>query len=153
MGRHAVAVAPGRAPAVPFADSSTWSIRNRPKAPEAAPIPSGQDRDRDESRILAKSGIPAASKAQRQGAQRLSGYPRGTRHEVQSVAMMEAAMEQVAANLTPENLPQALEIAALPDQIRGYEHIKEQSIHRVQDEAAVRLGQMNLPILSQSTAR
>jgi CRISPR-associated endonuclease/helicase Cas3 len=59
---------------------------------------------RDESRILAKSGIPAASKAQRQGAQRLSGYPPGTRHEVQSVAMMEAAMEQVAAKAHDLNL-------------------------------------------------
>jgi hypothetical protein len=59
----------------------------------------------------------------------------------------------VIVNLTPENLPQALEIAALPDQIRGYELIKEKSIVRVQAEAAEKLGQLKLPILSQSTAR
>jgi CRISPR-associated endonuclease/helicase Cas3 len=52
---------------------------------------------RDEGRILAKSGIPSGSKVERQRAQRLSGYPRGARHEVQSVAMMEAAKEQIAA--------------------------------------------------------
>jgi CRISPR-associated endonuclease/helicase Cas3 len=59
---------------------------------------------RDECRILAKSGIPAGSKAERQRAQRLSGYPRGSRHEVQSVAMMEAAMEQVATKAHDLNL-------------------------------------------------
>ncbi len=52
---------------------------------------------RDEGRILAKSGIPSGSKAERQKAQRLSGYPQGTRHEVQSVAMMEAVIEEVAS--------------------------------------------------------
>jgi CRISPR-associated endonuclease/helicase Cas3 len=52
---------------------------------------------RDEGRILAKSGIPAGSKAERRKAQKFSGYPRGTRHEVQSVAMIEAGLEQVAA--------------------------------------------------------
>jgi CRISPR-associated endonuclease/helicase Cas3 len=51
---------------------------------------------RDEGRLLAKSRIPAGSKAERRKAQSLSGYPRGTRHEVQSVAMMEAVLEQVA---------------------------------------------------------
>lgn len=51
---------------------------------------------RDEGRILAKSGMAAGSKAEHRKAQRLSGYPRGARHEVQSLAMIEAACEQVA---------------------------------------------------------
>jgi CRISPR-associated endonuclease/helicase Cas3 len=51
---------------------------------------------RDEGRILAKSGMAAGSKAEHRRAQRLSGYPRGARHEVQSLAMIEAVREQVA---------------------------------------------------------
>jgi hypothetical protein len=43
------------------------------------------------------------------------------------------------ANLTPENMPQALEIAALPDQIRGYEKLKEQNIEKVKQVAAEKL--------------
>jgi CRISPR-associated endonuclease/helicase Cas3 len=52
---------------------------------------------RDEKRILAKSGMPRGSKAAHRRAQALSGYPQGARHEVQSVAMIEAAREQIAA--------------------------------------------------------
>jgi CRISPR-associated endonuclease/helicase Cas3 len=52
---------------------------------------------RDEGRVLAKSGMPAGAKAERQRAQKLSGYPRGTRHEVQSLTMIEAVREQIAA--------------------------------------------------------
>ncbi len=51
---------------------------------------------RDEGRILAKSGMAAGSKAEHRRAQGLSGYPRGTRHEVQSLAMIETAREHVA---------------------------------------------------------
>jgi indolepyruvate ferredoxin oxidoreductase len=75
------------------------------------------------------------------------------RKERALIAWYRQLIEQVMANLTPENLPQALEIAALPDQIRGYEHIKEQSIDRVRAEAAEKLGRMKLPILLQSTGR
>jgi indolepyruvate ferredoxin oxidoreductase len=48
-------------------------------------------------------------------------------------------IEQIVGNLTPENLPQAIEIAALPDQIRGYEQIKEKSISAVKQQAAEKL--------------
>ena len=48
-------------------------------------------------------------------------------------------IEQVNSHLTPENLPQALEIAALPDQIRGYEKIKEQNIAKVKQLASEKL--------------
>lgn len=48
-------------------------------------------------------------------------------------------IENVVANLTPENLPQALEIAALPDQIRGYETIKERNIAEVKQAAQEKL--------------
>lgn len=51
---------------------------------------------RDEERILAKSGMAAGSTVEHRRAQRLSGYPRGARHEVQSLAMIDAAREQVA---------------------------------------------------------
>ncbi len=51
---------------------------------------------RDEDRILAKSGMASESKAEHRRAQRLSGYPPSTRHEAQSLAMIETAREQVA---------------------------------------------------------
>jgi CRISPR-associated endonuclease/helicase Cas3 len=51
---------------------------------------------RDEERILAKSGMAAGSRAEHRRAQQQSGYPRGTRHEVQSLAMIETARGQVA---------------------------------------------------------
>ncbi|HTS46546.1 MAG TPA: indolepyruvate ferredoxin oxidoreductase family protein [Bryobacteraceae bacterium] len=51
-------------------------------------------------------------------------------------------IEEVLANLTPDNLPLALEIAALPDQIRGYEKIKEQNIAAVKQAATEKLAAM-----------
>ena len=47
------------------------------------------------------------------------------------------------------NQPNALEIAALPDQIRGYEQIKEASIAKVKERAVEMLNQTQ----SESTVR
>jgi indolepyruvate ferredoxin oxidoreductase len=47
------------------------------------------------------------------------------------------------------NHPRALEIAALPEQIRGYEHIKEASIAQVKQKAAEMLAAE--PILTTTT--
>jgi indolepyruvate ferredoxin oxidoreductase len=61
------------------------------------------------------------------------------REERQLIAWYRDLIEQLLPHVTFTNLPQALEIAALPDQIRGYEHIKEESIAKVRQEAAKKL--------------
>jgi indolepyruvate ferredoxin oxidoreductase len=53
-----------------------------------------------------------------------------------------ALIGQVMDRMTEDNLPQALEIAALPDQIRGYEHIKEENIARVKTLAQEKLAEL-----------
>ncbi len=58
------------------------------------------------------------------------------------IAWYRQLIEEVLASLTPDNLPQALEIAALPDQIRGYEKIKEQNIATVKRTAAEKLASL-----------
>jgi indolepyruvate ferredoxin oxidoreductase len=80
------------------------------------------------------------------------GWMPHRRKERALIAWYRELMVQVQENLTPENLQQALEIAALPDQIRGYEQIKEKSIDRVQTEAVQKLANLKLPILAPTTA-
>jgi CRISPR-associated endonuclease/helicase Cas3 len=50
--------------------------------------------------LLAKSAMPPAAREVQRLAQRKSGYPRGARHEVQSVAMLQAQLDAVMARLT-----------------------------------------------------
>jgi indolepyruvate ferredoxin oxidoreductase len=69
----------------------------------------------------------------------LFGYAAHRRMERSLIQWYRDLIEQVQANLTPDNLPQALEIAALPDQIRGYEKIKEQNIAKVKQQAGEKL--------------
>lgn len=52
---------------------------------------------RDEGRLLAKSGMSAYSRGELRRARVSSGYPEGTRHEVQSIAMLEAELPQLRA--------------------------------------------------------
>ena len=69
----------------------------------------------------------------------LFGYAAHRRMERSLIQCYRDLIEQVLVTLTPENLPQALEIAALPDQIRGYEQIKEQSVAKVKQQATEKL--------------
>jgi CRISPR-associated endonuclease/helicase Cas3 len=50
---------------------------------------------RDEERLLAKSGMISGSKTEHRRAQRLSGYPSGMRHEVQSLALIESVLDEI----------------------------------------------------------
>jgi indolepyruvate ferredoxin oxidoreductase len=67
------------------------------------------------------------------------GYAAHRRLERSMIEWYRELIDQVMANLTPDNLPLALEIAVLPDQIRGYEKIKEQNIAKVKQAAAEKL--------------
>jgi indolepyruvate ferredoxin oxidoreductase len=70
------------------------------------------------------------------------GYSAHRRQERALIQWYRDLIEQVIHNLRPDNLPLALEIAALPDQIRGYEAIKEQSIANVKKLAVEKLKAM-----------
>jgi indolepyruvate ferredoxin oxidoreductase len=41
------------------------------------------------------------------------------------IAAYEAGLDRLVAGLTPERLPLAVRIAAIPAEIRGYGHVKE----------------------------
>lgn len=74
------------------------------------------------------------------------GYAAHRREERELIAWYRALIEQVAATVSAENLPRALEIAALPDQIRGYESIKTQNIARVKQDALEKLTALQAPV-------
>jgi indolepyruvate ferredoxin oxidoreductase len=91
----------------------------------------------------------AAMKFLRGGGLDIFGYNRHRRMERDLIAWYRGTIEQVMERLTPENQAAGLEIAALPDQIRGYERIKEESIAKTKALAAEKLAQMRqIPVLT-----
>ncbi len=56
------------------------------------------------------------------------GYSEERRTERELIREYEETVERLLARLTPQNHALALQIAALPDEIRGYGHIKARSI-------------------------
>lgn len=67
------------------------------------------------------------------------GYAEIRREERALIGWYEALVHDCLERVTPETLPLALEIANLPEQIRGYENIKLESIRRVQALAAEKM--------------
>src|SRR5258706_6677879 len=67
------------------------------------------------------------------------GYAAHRRQERELIQWYRDLIGRVIENVTQENLALAIEIAALPDQIRGYEKIKEQNIAKVKEMASEKL--------------
>ncbi len=67
------------------------------------------------------------------------GYASIRREERQLIAWYRHLVEEILEYVAPENLTVALELASLPDQIRGYEQIKLSSIHEVRELAKKKL--------------
>ncbi|MDR7555962.1 MAG: indolepyruvate ferredoxin oxidoreductase family protein [Armatimonadota bacterium] len=64
------------------------------------------------------------------------GYARVRREERRLIAWYRELLEQALAQLTPETYPVAVEIAQLPDRIRGYEAIKLENVAAATRQAA-----------------
>ncbi len=79
-------------------------------------------------RLLAKF------KSLRGGAFDLFGYTAERKLERQLIRDYEAMLAEIAANLTAENRDTAIALAALPERIRGFGHVKRKSI----DETAAK---------------
>ena len=67
------------------------------------------------------------------------------REERGLIVWYRGVIEKCLAKVTPENLALATEIAELPDQIRGYEKIKSESVAKVKALAAEKLAEMTQP--------
>lgn len=65
-----------------------------------------------DARVLAKSGMPVGAKEAQRLARERSGYPRGARHEVQSLAMIEQHRTAVAAKADNRDLDLVLHLVA-----------------------------------------
>ena len=59
---------------------------------------------------------------------------------------------KIIDNLNPENYATAVELASLPEQLRGYGHVKEKSIASVKSKEAQLLNIFNNPELRKSAA-
>jgi len=67
------------------------------------------------------------------------GYAKVRRMERAMIPEYERAVDQMLSRLTHDNLAAAASIAALPDQVRGYEHIKLRRAEMYRSELATRL--------------
>jgi indolepyruvate ferredoxin oxidoreductase len=66
------------------------------------------------------------------------GYSADRRIERKLIADYEAMLDEIAGNLTPDNHPLAVGLAAVPEHIRGYGHVKQRHLATAKaDEAAL----------------
>jgi indolepyruvate ferredoxin oxidoreductase len=86
--------------------------------------------------------ILASMKSLRGGPLDVFGHNEHRRQERELIGWYRGLIERVMDTLNEENLAKALEIAALPDQIRGYERIKEDNIARVKQLAEEKLTEL-----------
>jgi indolepyruvate ferredoxin oxidoreductase len=78
------------------------------------------------------------------------GYAAVRREERELIVWYRNLIEDLLPKVTPENLATAIEIATLPDQIRGYEEIKRENTKRVKELALQKLAEMSrktIPVL------
>ncbi|MBT5496655.1 MAG: indolepyruvate ferredoxin oxidoreductase family protein, partial [Alphaproteobacteria bacterium] len=80
------------------------------------------------------------------------GYTQERKRERGLITDFEAVIEGLLRDLTPENHGTAVEIAALPEQIRGYGHVKERSIAEAKSRESELLEEFRNPSVGTTAA-
>jgi len=84
-------------------------------------------------------GVLAKFKGLRGTAFDVFGYTAERRMERALIAEYRALVDELLAGLTVDRLADAVALAALPDEIRGYGHVKERNLEKVRAKWAERL--------------
>ncbi|TFW29659.1 indolepyruvate ferredoxin oxidoreductase family protein [Massilia arenosa] len=90
----------------------------------------------------------AKLKGLRGGALDVFGYTAERKMERQLIEEYRVLIESILPKLTADNLPLAVELAALPDQIRGFGHVKEKAVEQFRARKAELLAQFDAPARS-----
>ncbi|MGI9284799.1 MAG: indolepyruvate ferredoxin oxidoreductase family protein, partial [Pseudomonadales bacterium] len=85
--------------------------------------------------ILKAFAILVRFKHLRGGKWDIFGYSQERKQERQLISDYEATIAELLPILQPENHSIAVQIATLPDQIRGYGHVKEQNIAKAKEQS------------------
>jgi len=67
------------------------------------------------------------------------------RAERRQIAEYEAVLDEIARRLSPENYVIAVELARLPQEIRGFGHVKEANLRRAKAKEAELLARLHAP--------
>ncbi len=82
--------------------------------------------------VLKAFGVLAKGKRLRGSALDIFGYTAERRMERELIGDFEARLDRIIAGLTSDNLDTAIQIADVPDEIRGYGHVKERNVKAAQ---------------------
>ena len=67
------------------------------------------------------------------------------RTERRLIVEYEAVLEEIIGRLSPANYPTAVELAALPLEIRGFGHVKQANLNRAKTKEAALLTRLRSP--------
>jgi indolepyruvate ferredoxin oxidoreductase len=95
--------------------------------------------------MLKAFGLLAKMKVLRGGAFDIFGYSQERRMERQLITDYERMIGDVSKRLAPENQAFAVALAAIPDKIRGYGHVKERHLKDAMAAQAVLMEKFNAP--------
>jgi indolepyruvate ferredoxin oxidoreductase len=67
------------------------------------------------------------------------GYTAERKAERRLIREYEATLKDIAATLTPDNHPFAIEVARVPEQIRGFGHVKQRNLGKASERQSALL--------------